>query len=92
MIRICPMDVCTRNLWQKTEKKKNTGNESTTKLPQASCFEKPTRSVPEIWGHRYNVLARSAKGTRKCEEESDSRAVKKGAKKLVSSNFVKILE
>ncbi len=31
---------------------------------KASCFEKPTRSVPEIWGCMYNVPARSAKGTR----------------------------
>ncbi len=29
-----------------------------------SCFEKPTRSVPEIWGRTYNVLPWSAKGTR----------------------------
>ncbi len=24
---------------------------------QASCFEKPTRSVPETWGRMYDVLA-----------------------------------
>ncbi len=34
------------------------------KRRKASCFEKPMRSVPEIWGHMYNVLPRSAKGTR----------------------------
>jgi hypothetical protein len=31
---------------------------------KASCFKKPMRSVPEIWGCMYNVLPRSAKGTR----------------------------
>jgi hypothetical protein len=31
---------------------------------KASCFEKPTCSVPEIWGRMYDVLPRSAKGTR----------------------------
>jgi hypothetical protein len=40
----------------------------------------------------YDVLPQSAKGTRKWDEKSDSRAAKKGAKKLVNSNFAKILE
>ncbi len=40
------------------------GSEATTRFPQVSCFEKPTRSVPETWGRMYNVLARSANGTR----------------------------
>ncbi len=31
---------------------------------KASCFKKPIHSVPEIWGRMYNVLPRSAKGTR----------------------------
>ncbi len=29
----------------------------TTRFPRASCFEKPTRSVPETWGCMYDVLA-----------------------------------
>jgi hypothetical protein len=64
MIGICPTDVCTRNLWQKAEKGKITGSESTTRFPRASRFEKPTCSVPEIWGRMYDVPARSAKGMR----------------------------
>ncbi len=28
---------------------------------KASCFEKPTRSVPEIWGRMYDALPHSAK-------------------------------
>jgi hypothetical protein len=40
----------------------------------------------------YDLLAWSAKGTRKWDEKWDSHAAKKGAKKLVSSNLAKILE
>ncbi len=40
----------------------------------------------------YNVLAWSVKGTRKQDKKSDSHATKKGAKKLVSNDFAKILE
>jgi hypothetical protein len=81
-----------RNLQQKAERGKITGSESTTRFLQASCFEKPMHSVPEIWGRMYDVLAWSAKGTKKRDEKSDSRAAEKGAKKLVSSKFAKILE
>jgi hypothetical protein len=59
-----PMDVRSRNLWQKAEKGKFTGSEATTRIPQAYCFEKPTCSVPETWGRMYDILAQSAKGTR----------------------------
>ena len=89
---LSPMDVLTRNLRQKAEKGKFTGGEATTRFPRASCFEKPTHSVPETWGRMYNVLARSAKGTRKWDKKLDSHAAKKGAQKLVSSDFAKILE
>jgi hypothetical protein len=82
MICIRLMDVCTRNLQQKAERGKITGGESTTRFPKASCFKKPTRSVPEIWGCMYNVLARSAKGMRKQDMNLDSRAAKKGAKEI----------
>jgi hypothetical protein len=92
MICVCPMDVRTRNLRQKAERKKITGSESATRFLQASCFEKPTHSVPKIWGQTYNVQPQSAKGTRKQDENFDSHAAKKGAKKLVSCNFAKILE
>jgi hypothetical protein len=59
-----PTDVCSRHLRQKAEKGKFTGSEATTRFPQASCFKKPTLSVPETWGRMYDVLAWSAKGTR----------------------------
>ncbi len=39
-------------------------SETFGKRQKASCFEKLTCSVPEIWGRMYNVPARSAKGTR----------------------------
>jgi hypothetical protein len=92
MICVRPTNVCTRNLWQKAERGKITSSKSTTRFLRASCFKKPTRSVPEIWGRMYNALAQSPKGTRKQDKKSDSHAAKKGAKKLVSSDFVKILE
>ncbi len=60
-----PTDVCSRNLQQKAEKGKFAGSEATTRFPRASCFEKPTCSVPETWGRMYDVLAWSANGTRK---------------------------
>ncbi len=82
-------DVRTRNLWQKVERGNFTGSEATTRFPRASCFKKPTHSVPKMWGCMYDVLAWSANGTRKRDEKSDSRAAEKGAKKLVSSNFAK---
>jgi hypothetical protein len=91
MICVRPMDVHTRNLWRKAERE-ITGSESTSRFPRASCFKKPTRSVPEIWGRMYNVQAWSAKGTRKWDKKLDSPAAEKGAKKLVSSDFAKILE
>ncbi len=80
-----PTDVCSRNLRQKAEKGKFTGSEATTRFPRASGFKKPTRSVPETWGRMYDVLARSAKGTRKRDKTSDSHAAKKGAKKLTAT-------
>ncbi len=43
---------------KKAEKGKFTGSEATTRFPRASCFEKPTHSIPETWGRMYNVLAR----------------------------------
>ncbi len=55
------MDVHSRNLPQKAEKGKFTGSEATTRFSGASCFKKPTRSVPECM---YDVLARSDNVTR----------------------------
>ncbi len=57
-------DVYSRNLRRKAEKGKFNGSDATTRFTRASCCEKPTRSVPETWGRMYNVLARSANGTR----------------------------
>jgi hypothetical protein len=57
IICVCPTDVHTGNLWQKAERGKFTGSESTTRFPRASCFEKPMGSVPETWGRMYDVPA-----------------------------------
>jgi hypothetical protein len=40
----------------------------------------------------YGVPPWSAKGTKKQDKKLDSRAAKKGGKKLVSSDFVKIIK
>ncbi len=55
-------------------------SETFGKRRKASCFEKPMRSAPEIWGCIYNALPCSAKGTRNGIKKSDSRAAKKGTK------------
>ncbi len=65
MIRDLSTDVCMRKIWQKVERGKITGSESTTRFPQASGFEKSTCSVWEKLGHTYDVPAQSAKGTQK---------------------------
>jgi hypothetical protein len=52
-----PKDVHSRQLPQKAEKGKFDGSYATTRFPRASCFEKPTRSVPETWGRMYDSLA-----------------------------------
>jgi hypothetical protein len=59
-----PTDVHSRNLRQRAEKGKFTCSEATTRFPRASCFKKPSCSVPETWGCMYDVLAWSANGTR----------------------------
>ncbi len=59
---------------------------------KASCFEKPMCSVPEIWGHMYDVLPCSAKGTRNGTRKWIPVQPRKGAIKLVSSDYAKILE
>jgi hypothetical protein len=39
-------------------------SETFGKRQKVSCFEKQSHSVPEIWGRMYDILARSANGTR----------------------------
>jgi hypothetical protein len=79
-------------LAKKAERGKFTGSEATTRFPRASCFKKPTRSVPELWGRMYDVLAWSANGTRNGTRNWIPMQPRKGANKLVSSDFAKILE
>jgi hypothetical protein len=86
-----PTNVRTRNLWQKAEKGKFTNSEATTRFPQVSCFEKPTRSVPETGTH-LQCTSSECQGYEKRDDKSDSRSAENGAKKLVSSDFAKILE
>jgi hypothetical protein len=62
------------------------------KRPKVSCLKKPKHAGPEIWGCMYNVLPYSAKGTRNRTRNWIPVQPKKVAKKLVSSDFAKILE
>ncbi len=52
MIRDRPMDVCMRNLLWKAEWGKKTGTNSSTRFPQASCFEKTYDVCQEYGGTR----------------------------------------
>ncbi len=56
------------------------------------ALRKQARCVPKTWVRTYNLLPGNAQGLRKQDKKLDSSAAKKGAKKLVSSNCVKILE
>ncbi len=77
MIRVCPMDVRTRNLWQKAE---------------SVLLRETTRAALEIWGRMYNLLPRSAKGTRNGTRNRIPVQPRKGVIKLVSRKYAKILE
>jgi hypothetical protein len=48
--------------------------------------------MPKIWGRMYDVLPCSAKGTRNGTRNWIPMQPRKGAKKLVSNDFAKILE
>ena len=67
-------------------------SETFGKRQKAFCFEKPMHSVPEKWGRMYDVLPRSAKGMRNGTRNWIPVQPRKGVKKLVSSDFMKILE
>jgi hypothetical protein len=67
-------------------------SETFGKRRKASCFEKAMHSVPEIWGRMYDVLPCSAEVTRNGTRNWIPVQPRKGAKKLVSSNYAKVLE
>jgi hypothetical protein len=89
MILKLPMDVRIRNLRQKVEWE--TGTNSCTRFPQASCFEK-TRHVCQKYGGACTTWYSENQRYKKGDEKLDSRAAEKGAQKLVSSASTKILE
>ncbi len=62
------------------------------KRRKASSFKKPMRGLPEIWGCMYDVLPLSVEGTRNGMRNWIPVQPRKGAKKLVSSNYAKVLE
>ncbi len=91
MICDCPTDVRMRNLWQKAEQGKKTGTNFGTRFSRASCFKK-MRNVCQKYGGACTTWYLENQWYKKRDEKLDSRAAKKGAKKLVSSNCAKILK
>jgi hypothetical protein len=77
IICVLPIDVCTRNLWEKAK---------SVLLQEAHAFS--ARNM----GSHVRRTSSECQRYEKRDKKLDSRAAKKGAKKLVSSNFVKILE
>ncbi len=67
-------------------------SETFGKRQKASWFEKPMHSMPEIWGCMYDVLPRSAEDTRNGTRNWIPVQLRKGTKKLVSSDYAKVLE
>jgi hypothetical protein len=77
MIFVPPTDVHTRNLWRKVE---------------SILLQETTHAALEIWGRMYDILPRSAKGTRNGTRNRIPVQPRKGTIKLVSSDYAKILE
>jgi hypothetical protein len=86
-----PTDICMRNLWQKAERGKKTGTNSCTKFPRASCFKK-MHHVCQKYGGACTTWYSENQRYQKLDEKLDPHSSEKGAKNLVSSDFVKLLE
>jgi hypothetical protein len=71
------MDICTRNLWQKVE---------SVLLQETHVF------CARNMGAHVRCTSSECQRYEKRDKKSDSHAAEKGTKKLVSSNFAKILE
>jgi hypothetical protein len=84
-------DIRMRNLRQKADWGKKTKTYSSTRFPRASCFEKKRDACPKYGGCTYDIVPWSPKGMRNRNKKLDSRAAKKSAKKLESSDCAKIL-
>ncbi len=89
MICKLPTDVCMRNLRQKAEWE--TGTNSCTRFPWASCFKK-MHHVCQKYGGPCTTWYLENQRYKKRDERLDFHAAKKGVKKLVSSASTKILE
>ncbi len=61
-------------------------------VPTSILLRETASCVPEIWRRMYDVVPREPKVSKKRDGKSDFHVAKKGVKKRVSSNFVKILE
>jgi hypothetical protein len=91
MILDHPMDVCMRNLWQKAERGEKAGTNSCTSSHEHLPSRRHVMFARNMGAHVQRGTQRT-KGMKILDEKLDSRAAEKGAKKLVNSNSVKILE
>ncbi len=87
-----PTDVHSRNLRQKAEKGKFTGSEATTRFPLSILLQETYTFCARNMGAHVRCTSSECQWYKKQDEKLDSRTAEKGAKKLVSSDFAKILE
>ncbi len=86
------MDICMRNLWQKAERGNNTDTNPCTRFPREHLASRKHIMCARNMGVPVQHGTWRNNGMTKQDEKLDSRAAEKGAKKLVSSYCVKILE
>jgi hypothetical protein len=60
-------------------------------VPTSILLQENASSVPETLGCMYNVVHGEPKVLKKWDEKLDSCVAEKGTKKLVSSDFAKLL-
>jgi hypothetical protein len=90
MTHDCPTYLRIRNLQQKAERGKNAGSNSCTRFLRLASRKHVIYA--RYMGAHVRRGTRRPKGMRKRDEKSDSQAAEKGAKKLVSRDYVKILD
>ncbi len=86
-----PTDVRMRNLWQKAERGKRTGNNSNTRFPRASCFKKMC-NVCQKYGGAWTTWYSENQRYKKMGREIGFQRSRERCKETVSSNCAKILE
>ncbi len=91
MFCVCPTDIRMRNLWQKLERGKKTSASLAPGSHEHLALRKHVMCARNMGAHVQHTTLEYQR-YEKWNKKLDSRAAKKGAKKLVSSNCTKILE